>query len=113
MTASGGRPRAVVIGAGIGGPVATVGIRAAGSARLVAARSLGALPWAGELTGPAGRGVLICDPDREAEADVSPPLPAESQRGRSRSPISATSSSGAATPLQYATAFPATRAASR
>jgi 3,4-dihydroxy 2-butanone 4-phosphate synthase len=51
------------------------------SARLVAARSLSALPWAGELTGPAGvgkcatalaagNGVLIYDPDREAEADV-------------------------------------------
>jgi 3,4-dihydroxy 2-butanone 4-phosphate synthase len=51
------------------------------SARLVAARSLAALPWAGELTGPAGvgkcavhlaagGGVLIYDPDREAEADV-------------------------------------------
>jgi 3,4-dihydroxy 2-butanone 4-phosphate synthase len=51
------------------------------SARLVAGRSLAALPWAGELTGPAGvekcatqlaagNGVLIYDPDREAEADV-------------------------------------------
>jgi 3,4-dihydroxy 2-butanone 4-phosphate synthase/3,4-dihydroxy 2-butanone 4-phosphate synthase/GTP cyclohydrolase II len=51
------------------------------SARLVANRSLAALPWAGELTGPAGvgkcaahlaagGGVLIYDPDREAEADV-------------------------------------------
>jgi 3,4-dihydroxy 2-butanone 4-phosphate synthase/3,4-dihydroxy 2-butanone 4-phosphate synthase/GTP cyclohydrolase II len=51
------------------------------SAHLVAARSLAALPWAGELTGPAGvgkcvshlaagGGVLIYDPDREAEADV-------------------------------------------
>jgi 3,4-dihydroxy 2-butanone 4-phosphate synthase len=51
------------------------------SARLVAGRSLAALPWAGELTGPAGvgkcatqlaagGGVLIYDPDREAEADV-------------------------------------------
>jgi 3,4-dihydroxy 2-butanone 4-phosphate synthase len=51
------------------------------SARLVAARSLAALPWAGELTGPtgvgkcisqlaAGGGVLIHDPDREAEADI-------------------------------------------
>jgi 3,4-dihydroxy 2-butanone 4-phosphate synthase len=51
------------------------------SARLVASRSLAALPWAGELTGPAGvgkctthlaagGGVLIYDPDREAEADV-------------------------------------------
>jgi len=51
------------------------------SARLVAARSLAALPWAGELTGPAGvgkcvthlaagGGVLVYDQDREAEADV-------------------------------------------
>jgi riboflavin synthase alpha subunit len=51
------------------------------SARLMASRSLAALPWAGELTGPsgvgkcashlaAGGGVLIYDPDREAEADV-------------------------------------------
>lgn len=51
------------------------------SAHLVSARSLAALPWAGELTGPAGvgkciahlaagGGVLIYDPDREAEADV-------------------------------------------
>ena len=51
------------------------------SARLMATRSLAALPWAGELTGPAGvgkcttqlaagGGVLIYDPDREAEADV-------------------------------------------
>lgn len=51
------------------------------SARLVTARSLSALPWAGELTGAAGvgkcvshlaagGGVLIYDPDREAEADV-------------------------------------------
>jgi 3,4-dihydroxy 2-butanone 4-phosphate synthase len=51
------------------------------SAHLVAARSLATLPWAGELTGPAGvgkcishlaagGGVLIYDPDREAEADV-------------------------------------------
>ncbi len=51
------------------------------SARTVAARSLAALPWAGELTGPtgvgkcishlaAGGGVLIYDPDREAEADM-------------------------------------------
>ncbi|HEY3955439.1 MAG TPA: 3,4-dihydroxy-2-butanone-4-phosphate synthase [Streptosporangiaceae bacterium] len=51
------------------------------TARLVASRSLAALPWAGELTGPAGAGkcarhlaagggVLIYDPDREAEADV-------------------------------------------
>jgi 3,4-dihydroxy 2-butanone 4-phosphate synthase/3,4-dihydroxy 2-butanone 4-phosphate synthase/GTP cyclohydrolase II len=51
------------------------------SAHLAASRSLSALPWAGELTGPvgvgkcaahlaAGGGVLIYDPDREAEADV-------------------------------------------
>jgi 3,4-dihydroxy 2-butanone 4-phosphate synthase len=51
------------------------------SAHTVAARTLSALPWAGELTGPAaidkcaaqlaaGGGVLIYDPDREAEADV-------------------------------------------
>jgi 3,4-dihydroxy 2-butanone 4-phosphate synthase len=51
------------------------------SARLVAGRTLAALPWAGELTGPAGvakcathlaagGGVLIYDPVREAEADV-------------------------------------------
>jgi 3,4-dihydroxy 2-butanone 4-phosphate synthase/3,4-dihydroxy 2-butanone 4-phosphate synthase/GTP cyclohydrolase II len=51
------------------------------SARLVASRSLAALPWAGKLTGSAavgkcvshlaaGGGVLIYDPDREAEADV-------------------------------------------
>ena len=51
------------------------------AARQVATRSLSALPWAGELTGPsgvakcaaqlaAGGGVLIYDPDREAEADV-------------------------------------------
>jgi 3,4-dihydroxy 2-butanone 4-phosphate synthase len=51
------------------------------SARLVAGRSLAALPWAGELTGPsgvgkcatqlaAGGGVLIYDPDREAEVDL-------------------------------------------
>jgi 3,4-dihydroxy 2-butanone 4-phosphate synthase len=51
------------------------------SARLMASRSLAALPWAGELTGPAGAdkcaaqlaaggGVLIYDEDREAEADV-------------------------------------------
>jgi 3,4-dihydroxy 2-butanone 4-phosphate synthase len=51
------------------------------SAHLVASRSLAALPWAGELTGPAGvgkcishlaagGGVLIYDPEREAEADV-------------------------------------------
>jgi 3,4-dihydroxy 2-butanone 4-phosphate synthase len=51
------------------------------SAHLVASRTLSALPWAGELTGPAGvgkcithlaagGGVLIYDADREAEADV-------------------------------------------
>jgi 3,4-dihydroxy 2-butanone 4-phosphate synthase len=51
------------------------------SARLVAGRTLAALPWAGELTGPAGvekcatqlaagNGVLIYDPDREAEVDL-------------------------------------------
>jgi 3,4-dihydroxy 2-butanone 4-phosphate synthase len=51
------------------------------SARMVASRSLAALPLAGELAGPAGvsecvthlaggGGVLIYDPDREAEADV-------------------------------------------
>ena len=51
------------------------------SARQVASSSLAALPWAGELTGPAGvgkcaahlaagGGVLIYDPDREGEADV-------------------------------------------
>jgi 3,4-dihydroxy 2-butanone 4-phosphate synthase len=51
------------------------------SARLIAARTLSALPWAGELTGPAavdkcaaqlaaGGGVVIYDPQREAEADV-------------------------------------------
>lgn len=51
------------------------------SARLTAARTLSALPWAGELTGPAavdkcaaqlaaGGGVLIYDPHRESEADV-------------------------------------------
>ncbi|HTZ22896.1 MAG TPA: riboflavin synthase [Streptosporangiaceae bacterium] len=51
------------------------------SARLVAGRSLAALPWAGELTGPAGvekcatqlaagNGVLIYDPDREGEVDL-------------------------------------------
>ena len=51
------------------------------SARLVAARSLAALPWAGELRGAAGiekcaaqlaagGAVLIYDPAREAEADV-------------------------------------------
>ncbi|HWE55245.1 MAG TPA: riboflavin synthase [Acidimicrobiales bacterium] len=51
------------------------------AARLVAARTLAALPWAGELRGRAGvdkcaahlatgGGVLIYDPDREAEADI-------------------------------------------
>jgi 3,4-dihydroxy 2-butanone 4-phosphate synthase/3,4-dihydroxy 2-butanone 4-phosphate synthase/GTP cyclohydrolase II len=51
------------------------------SARLVATRSLSALPRAGEMSGPtgvskcinqlaAGGGVLIYDPQREAEADV-------------------------------------------
>jgi 3,4-dihydroxy 2-butanone 4-phosphate synthase len=51
------------------------------SARVIAARTLSALPWAGELTGPAGvdkcatqlaagGGVVIYDPQREAEADV-------------------------------------------
>jgi len=51
------------------------------SARVVASRSLAALPWSGELTGPAGvgkcathlaagGGVLVYDPDREGEADV-------------------------------------------
>jgi 3,4-dihydroxy 2-butanone 4-phosphate synthase len=51
------------------------------SARRVAARSLAALPWVGELRGAAGvekcaahlaagGAVLIYDPDREAEADV-------------------------------------------
>ena len=51
------------------------------SAHVVASRSLAALPWAGELTGPAGvgkcaahlaagGGVLIYDQDREGEADV-------------------------------------------
>jgi 3,4-dihydroxy 2-butanone 4-phosphate synthase len=51
------------------------------SAHLVASHSLAALPCAGELTGPAGvgkcinhlaagGGVLIYDPDREAEADL-------------------------------------------
>jgi len=50
-------------------------------ARLVASRSLAALPWTGELTGPAGvekaaaqlaagGAVLIYDPGREGEADV-------------------------------------------
>jgi 3,4-dihydroxy 2-butanone 4-phosphate synthase len=51
------------------------------SARVIASRTLSALPWAGELTGPAGvqkcaaqlaagGGVVIHDPQREAEADV-------------------------------------------
>ena len=51
------------------------------SARVIATRTLSALPWAGELTGPAGvdkcaaqlaagGGVVIYDPQREAEADV-------------------------------------------
>lgn len=51
------------------------------AARLVASRSLAALPWAGELRGAtgvektaaqlaAGGAVIIHDPDREAEADV-------------------------------------------
>jgi len=51
------------------------------SARTVAAHSLASLPWAGELRGAAGvekcaaqlaagGGVMIYDPDREAEADV-------------------------------------------
>ena len=51
------------------------------SARMVAARTLSSLPWAGEIRGPAaidkcasqlaaGGAVLIYDPDREAEADV-------------------------------------------
>jgi 3,4-dihydroxy 2-butanone 4-phosphate synthase len=51
------------------------------AARMVAARSLTALPWAGELRGPAGLqkaaahlaaggAVVIYDPDREGEADV-------------------------------------------
>jgi 3,4-dihydroxy 2-butanone 4-phosphate synthase len=51
------------------------------SARLIATRTLSALPWAGELTGPAavgkcaaqlaaGGGVVIYDPQREAEAGV-------------------------------------------
>jgi 3,4-dihydroxy 2-butanone 4-phosphate synthase len=51
------------------------------SARVIATRTLSALPWAGELTGPAGvekcaaqlaagGGVVIHDPRREAEADV-------------------------------------------
>ena len=52
-----------------------------GAARLVASRSLAALPWSGELHGPAGvqkaaaqlasgGAVVIHDPDREGEADV-------------------------------------------
>lgn len=60
--------------------VKTAGELQAG-ARLAASRSLSALPWAGELRGPAGvekcaaqlasgGAVLIYDPDREAEADV-------------------------------------------
>lgn len=51
------------------------------AARLVASRSLDALPWSGELRGPAGvqkaaaqlaagGAVVIYDPDREGEADV-------------------------------------------
>lgn len=51
------------------------------SAQVIAARTLSALPWAGELTGPAGvekcaaqlaagGAVVIYDPNREAEADV-------------------------------------------
>jgi 3,4-dihydroxy 2-butanone 4-phosphate synthase len=51
------------------------------AARLVASRSVAALPWSGELRGPAGvqkaaaqlaagGAVLIYDPDREGEADV-------------------------------------------
>ena len=51
------------------------------TARVVAARSLAALPWAGEMRGPAGvekcaaqlaagGAVLVYDPEREAEADV-------------------------------------------
>jgi 3,4-dihydroxy 2-butanone 4-phosphate synthase/3,4-dihydroxy 2-butanone 4-phosphate synthase/GTP cyclohydrolase II len=51
------------------------------AARLVASRSLAALPWSGELRGPAGvqkaaaqlaagGAVVIHDPDREGEADV-------------------------------------------
>jgi 3,4-dihydroxy 2-butanone 4-phosphate synthase len=51
------------------------------AARLVASRTFGALPWAGELHGvagvektvaqlAAGGAVIIHDPDREAEADV-------------------------------------------
>ena len=51
------------------------------AARLVASRSLAALPWSGELRGPggvqkaaaqlaAGGAVVIYDPDREGEADV-------------------------------------------
>jgi 3,4-dihydroxy 2-butanone 4-phosphate synthase len=60
-------------------------VKAAGevreAARLVVNRTFAALPWAGELRGPAGvqkaaahlgagGGVLIFDPDREGEADV-------------------------------------------
>ncbi len=51
------------------------------AARLVVNRTFAALPWAGELRGPAGvqkaaaqlaagGGVVIFDPDREGEADV-------------------------------------------
>jgi 3,4-dihydroxy 2-butanone 4-phosphate synthase/3,4-dihydroxy 2-butanone 4-phosphate synthase/GTP cyclohydrolase II len=51
------------------------------SARTIATRTLSALPWAGEVTGPAGvekaaaqlaagGAVVIYDPGREAEADV-------------------------------------------
>lgn len=60
-------------------------VKAAGevheAARLVVNRTFAALPWAGELRGPAGvqkaaaqlaagGGVVIYDPDREGEADV-------------------------------------------
>jgi 3,4-dihydroxy 2-butanone 4-phosphate synthase len=60
-------------------------VKAAGevrdAARLVVDRTLAALPWAGELRGPAGLekaaaqlaaggGVVVFDPDRESEADV-------------------------------------------
>jgi 3,4-dihydroxy 2-butanone 4-phosphate synthase len=52
-----------------------------GAARMVVNRTFAALPWAGELRGPAGvqkaaaqlaagGGVVIYDPDREGEADV-------------------------------------------
>jgi 3,4-dihydroxy 2-butanone 4-phosphate synthase len=52
-----------------------------GAARLVVSRTFAALPWAGELRGPAGvekaaaqlaagGGVVVFDPDREGEADV-------------------------------------------